>query len=204
MRKVICVMVAMLFLLTACGSSETSSEKENTKTEGVEDSNVDSMKNTSNTDSDAAVEKNNENTNEKEEKPVNVSIEKEAATPVAPVNETLKEKYLKILNDTKVRADNIVPVDYTTPSLNQAEGERYELWDRLLNELYGVLKSQLSVKEMDQLRVKQREWIIYIDNKAKEASLVNEGGSAEQLVYLGELANQTEIRCYTLVNDYMK
>ena len=201
MRKVIYVMVAMLFLLTACESPETSSEKENTKTEGVEDSNVDSTKNTSNTDSNATVEKIDENTNEKEEERVNVSIEKEAATPA---NESLKEKYLKILNDTKAKTDNIVPVDSTTPSLNQAEGERYELWDRLLNEVYGVLKSQLSVKEMDQLRIKQREWIIYRDNKAKEASFVSGGGTAEKLMYLGELANQTEIRCYTLVNDYMK
>ena len=192
-------MVAMLFLLTACESPETSSE--NTKTEGVEDSNVDSTKNTSNTNSNATVEKIDENTNKKEEERVNVSIEKEAA---APANESLKEKYLKILNDTKAKTDNIVPADSTTLSLNQAEGERYELWDKLLNEVYGVLESQLSVKEMDQLRIKQREWIIYRDNKAKEASLVSGGGTAEKLIYLGELANQTEIRCYTLVNDYMK
>lgn len=57
---------------------------------------------------------------------------------------------------------------------------------------------------MEQLRTKQRAWITYRDQKANEAALMFQGGTAENLVYIGKLANQTEIRCYTLVNDYMQ
>lgn len=88
--------------------------------------------------------------------------------------------------------------------MKEAEWERYELWDALLNEVYGVLKTQLSDKEMQQLRTKQREWITYRDAKADEESLAYAGGTAEGLVYISVLANLTEARCYTLVNDYMK
>lgn len=116
----------------------------------------------------------------------------------------MKDKYLKKLNDTKAKVDNIIIVDSTPPSLIQAEWERNELWDNLLNEIYGVLKSQLTAGEMDQLRIKQREWITYRDHKADEAAIMLQGGTAENLVYVGELANQTEIRCNTLVNDYIK
>lgn len=58
----VCVMVAMLFLLTACVSSDTSGEKENTKGEGVEDSNSESMIITLDTSSDSEEEKKDKNT----------------------------------------------------------------------------------------------------------------------------------------------
>lgn len=113
MRNVICVMVAMLFLLTACGSSDTTGEKENTKTEGVENSTTDSMENTSNTDSHSVEEKNEPNANETVDKPVDMSVKKEVATPAA--YKTVKEDYLLKLNDTKVKVENINSVDSTPP-----------------------------------------------------------------------------------------
>ncbi|MEH7347022.1 lysozyme inhibitor LprI family protein, partial [Bacillus sp. JJ1532] len=73
-----------------------------------------------------------------------------------------------------------------------------------LNEVYGVLKEQLTTEEMNQLRKEQRNWITYRDDTALEASLKYQGGTMEHLEYVAVLANLTEERCYELVEDYMK
>ena len=78
------------------------------------------------------------------------------------------------------------------------------MWDALLNEVYGVLKEQLSTEEMDQLRTEQRNWIKHRDETALKASLKYKGGTQEHLEYVAVLANLTEERCYQLVANYMK
>lgn len=84
------------------------------------------------------------------------------------------------------------------------ENDRWELWDKLLNEIYGVLKEQLSPEEMDQLREEQRNWVKYRDDSALEASLKYNGATQERLEYVAVLAKLTEDRCYELVENYMK
>ena len=74
----------------------------------------------------------------------------------------------------------------------------------MLNEIYGVLKEQLTQEAMDQLRKEQREWIAERDATAKKASLKYEGGTMEQLEYVAVVNNLTEERCFELVEDYMK
>lgn len=88
--------------------------------------------------------------------------------------------------------------------MKQAEGEAWQLWDDALNEIYGVLKTQLSTSEMDALRTKQRAWITYRDNTAESESAEFKGGTMEGLVYVSTRASLTKERCYELVNIYMK
>lgn len=83
------------------------------------------------------------------------------------------------------------------------ENDRWEAWDELLNEVYGILKGQLSAEEMDQLRNEQRDWIKYRDDNALQASQKYKGGTQEHLEYVAVLADLTEVRCYELVEDYM-
>ena len=94
--------------------------------------------------------------------------------------------------------------DSSNYALKKVENERWELWDKLLNEIYGVLEEQLSQEEMDQLRAEQRNWLKYRDDSALEASQKYKGGTQEQLEYVAVLANLTEQRCYELVENYMK
>ena len=58
----------------------------------------------------------------------------------------------------------------TTAEMIQAEAEVYKRWDDALNEIYGVLKSQLLKSEMNRLRDKQREWILYRDHEAEKVA----------------------------------
>ena len=90
-----------------------------------------------------------------------------------------------------------------TSQMSEAENERYTRWDNALNEIYGVLKKQLSAQDMKQLRIKQREWIKYRDHTASVNAAEFAGGSFEPVTYIGTSADLTKERCYALVNLYM-
>ncbi|MEH7178250.1 lysozyme inhibitor LprI family protein [Neobacillus vireti] len=115
-----------------------------------------------------------------------------------------KEEYLQKLNTTKQATEELKATDSSTFALKKVENDRWEMWDALLNEVYGVLKEQLSTEEMDQLRTEQRNWIKHRDDTALETSLKYKGGTQEHLEYVAVLANLTEERCYRLVENHMK
>ncbi|WP_240050779.1 lysozyme inhibitor LprI family protein [Metabacillus litoralis] len=116
----------------------------------------------------------------------------------------MKEKYVKKINETKSEVEKLEATDSSTYALKKVEDDRWEIWDKLLNEIYGALKEQLSAEEMDQLKEEQRNWIKNRDERALEASLKYKGGTQEHLEYSAVSANITEERCYELVEDYMK
>ncbi|WP_053217573.1 lysozyme inhibitor LprI family protein [Virgibacillus senegalensis] len=116
----------------------------------------------------------------------------------------LKEEYLAKLKDAKKETEAIEAQDTSTYALKKVENDRWDIWDELLNEIYGVLKEQLSPEEMDRLREEQRNWIKFRDERALEASLKYKGGTQEHLEYVAVLANLTEERCFELVEGYMQ
>ena len=82
------------------------------------------------------------------------------------------------------------------------EEMRYQEWDKMLNEIYGVLKDSLPGAEMEALTVAQRDWIVYRDNKAEKGTDQLGGGwqSLQRMINLGDL---TKDRCYELVEEYL-
>lgn len=129
------------------------------------------------------------------------SISKELTT-FADIS--IKEDYSNKINKAKKEVEQLKVTDNSTYALKQVESARWEIWDRLLNEIYEVLKEQLSPEEMGQLREDQRNWVIYRDDSALEESLKYKGGTQEHLEYVAVLANLTEKRCYELIEIYMK
>ena len=122
------------------------------------------------------------------------------------VIDSRKEEFLIRINQVD---NSMSDLDYlyesgTTMDMCQGEYEKAVRWDNLLNEIYGVLKEQLSSNEMDELRNKQREWISYRDNEADKAAKEFEGGTWAPVAYNGAIADLTRERCYYLVNNYMK
>lgn len=78
----------------------------------------------------------------------------------------------------------------------EAQQIRYNKWDDLLNEIWGVLKQQLPKNQMDELLKIQRQWI-----KDKEALAKSYSNQADKLI---SLSISTEQRCYELIDGYMK
>ena len=133
-----------------------------------------------------------------------IATEKEEDPSTIDNAESLKEEYLEKLNTAKKEAEELEATDSSTFALKKVENDRWEIWDELLNEIYGSLKENLPPEEMEKLREEQRNWMKYRDDSALEASLKFKGGTQEHLEYVAVLANVTEERCYELVANYMK
>lgn len=88
--------------------------------------------------------------------------------------------------------------------MRKAAGETYKQWDQALNEIYSVLKTELSQSEMKALQDEEIKWISYRDKKAEEDSARVKGGTLEPVEHTYSLANTTKSRCYELVEKYMK
>lgn len=197
-RKLVMVWLMGVFFifLAACGNSTDSNTTIDNKSDNTSQNEIAESDSTTD-DITEEDETENGNTNETED----TNKEEEDSTNQVV---SLKQEYLTKLNDTKKEMDEIEPEDDSTYALKNVEGNRYDVWDGLLNEIYGVLKDQLSTEEMEQVRKEQRNWLTHRDETAKEASLKYEGGTMEQLEYVSVLANLTEERCFELVKKYVK
>lgn len=203
------LLTLVIVILAACGnSSEESSATLDNQSQNnnlTQNTNNDSTENTAKADNNDTDTINKDNNDSKENVDTsNNVIVKEEKPPTNNTEGSLQEEYLKKINYTKKEAEELVATDSSTYALKKVENDRWDIWDELLNEIYGVLKEQLSDKEMDQLREEQRNWIKYRDDCALEASLKYKGGTQEHLEYVAVLANLTEERCYELVSNYMK
>lgn len=118
----------------------------------------------------------------------------------------MKDKYIKKLNDVEAGFSDL---DYLYESgfgvdLAEAEGRKFKRWDDMLNEIYKLLKTQLSKSEMDDLTQKQLAWLDYREITAKNAGADMGPSTGASLQYTSVSAQLTKERCYELVNTYMK
>ncbi|MEI4620520.1 lysozyme inhibitor LprI family protein [Bacillus cereus] len=125
---------------------------------------------------------------------------------VEETNKGKKSEYLSKLNNIE---GSLSSLDYLyaegiTSKMKEGAGKKYKAWDDALNDIYGVLKTQLSANEMNTLKEKQRDWISYRDRKAKEVYVSEGEGTLAQVGYTESLAKTTKERCYELVEQYMK
>ncbi|MDM8148512.1 lysozyme inhibitor LprI family protein [Priestia megaterium] len=131
------------------------------------------------------------------------SISNSTTTSSSSANSSTKAKYLSILEQTRAHEEQPVN-DQFDADRRQASGNNYYMWDKVLNDIYGELKNQLSTSEMNDLKIKQRQWIKDRD-AAAEKDLIEAGGGtlayAEKARILHEMTRE---RCYFLFNNYMK
>lgn len=193
----------LLILLSGCGNISNESgaklDDQSRNTYSSEHTNDDDNQNSTESDSNT----DNSNENKIDEKSIEAAYgDEDSATNETEAN--LKERYQKKLNDTKKETSELKATDSSTYALKKVENDRWDMWDDLLNDIYGVLKEQLPTEKMEQLRDEQRNWIKNRDERALQASLKYKGGTQENLEYVAVLANLTEQRCYELVDIYMK
>ena len=116
---------------------------------------------------------------------------------------SMANNYMEKLRLMDQEVDNVGSAD-TMLEMKQASSALFKKWDDVLNEIYGVLKNQLSGSEMELLRKEQREWIVLRDTSAEESASKYKGGTMEGLEYSQTLVYMTRQRCYELVEIYMK
>lgn len=90
-----------------------------------------------------------------------------------------------------------------TNAMKDYYGISYEKYDEALNEIYALLKKELSPEIMKDLKAEQINWIEQKEDKANEERQKYEGGTNENVAYYTSLYESTKDRCYELVNNYM-
>lgn len=134
---------------------------------------------------------------------VKEQVEEEGSNEVG--QQSYKSEYINKLNSVE---EGMSDLEYlyengVTAEMNEAEATKFARWDDMLNEIYSLLKTQLSESEIKELKNKQISWIEYRDKTADRES--NEcGGSMAGVQYNTTLGRVTKERCYELVNTYMK
>lgn len=147
--------------------------------------------------------------NSKSKEEVNTNTQEKTNTktdqPSNKLNEESKKKeYRTKLDNIELGFKDFDNTEKSTKDMRDHANERYKQWDTALNEIYGVLKGQLSASDMKNLQNEEIQWIKKRDAKAKEDSAEMKGGTMEPILYTGSLAQSTKERCYELVDKYMK
>ncbi|WP_052360625.1 lysozyme inhibitor LprI family protein [Oceanobacillus manasiensis] len=163
-RFLIGILSVGLLILAAC---ESSSAESSSTTDNESDSNSDESTQ-ANAEGSTTEEVGKETTVDEQAANDNVNITEEEDSTI-PTLVSRKEEYRQKLSNVKKETyeQREESADGITVELKGVEGNLYDLWDGLINEIYGVLEDQLSSEEMEQLRVEQREWIKYRENTAE-------------------------------------
>lgn len=195
MKKFICVVLIVIMSLMgiSCGTRSKTSKI------------IDVSKNSSDKDDNTTLKQKKGNSTTNNESKDTISGTENKNTTVAPQVNSKKQEYLKKLNGIQAGLKDLDSLYAgNNADMISAATEEYNRWNNALNEIYGVLKTQLSTIEMNQLQKEELQWIKDKEAKAKAAAAQWEGGSGAPLQYEASLAGSTKERCYLLVNNYMK
>lgn len=193
--------------LVSCGKTSDSSisskedkvKRESTQFEEVKSDNDKKQESEKQTGSNSQLESKDKNTSN------NNSSSSSKNTNDSDSSKNTKAFYIqKLDNIEKGMSDLDEQYDGTTYDMRMAANEEYKRWDDALNEIYGVLKTQLSDSEMKALSKEEQEWIEEKERKANEEAEKYEGGTIAPFMHMSSLAQSTKERCYELVNKYMK
>ncbi|WP_099346151.1 lysozyme inhibitor LprI family protein [Clostridium tertium] len=197
------IITLSLITLVSCSKdskkSESSINKIEEKNQQIKPdvNDVNNEDNITATDSSSLPNKENINYNTQESNPRN---------PVTKIEGRRKE-FIEKLDNIQKELDSLPEKKDSDAGITNAMrsfyGISYDMYDKALNEIYALLKEQLSPETMQNLQSEQIKWI-----EKKEATATNEaekykGGSFEFVAYNSSLYGTTKNRCYELVNNYM-
>jgi len=155
-----------------------------------------------NTENSVKVDSNTNNTIEKES--IKATTNDSSKAEIQSRKQEFKNKLDKIEKDLDASEERKKSDEGTTFAMRVYAGKQYTEWDKVLNEIYGVLKQQLSADDMKKLETEESKWIKEKEARAEKAGKEMEGGTMEPVLRTGAAAKATKERCYELVDKYMK
>lgn len=220
-RRISFLIVMVLSITTLVSCARNSTENQNSINK-VEDSqqvvdNTNKINNTNKPDSTNNIkeDKNSETKTEKNQQVNNTNeatSKKDNVQENTTVNKTQKikgrkQEFLNKLDSIQKELDNSpekkeADTGVTLAMRSYAQKE-YDMYDKELNDIYGLLKKELSPEVMKSLQAEEVEWIEQKEAKAKKEASQYEGGTLAPVVYISSLYESTKQRCYDLVNNYM-
>lgn len=113
-----------------------------------------------------------------------------------------KNEYLNKLDQIQIEVDNLnESCGESDQQIRATQEVIYKKWDDMLNEIYSLIKKDLSSSEAHDLKTKELAWIKYRDKKAENDA--ENGEFSYSILYSDSLIESTKERCYELVNEYM-
>jgi uncharacterized protein YecT (DUF1311 family) len=206
-KKIVIIMVIALSIITfaACAKDSKINQNTSSKTEQnqqVNDSidkadNTNKVDNTDKTASPATTSDTNANKNSKETNPPNPGTKIEGR----------RQEFLEKLDNIQKELDAL-PVKKDsdagiTNAMRSYYGISYDMYDKAINEIYTLLKNQLSSETMKTLQAEQIKWIKQKEADANKEASQFKGGTFEFVAFNSSLYESTKKRCYELVNNYM-
>ncbi|MFW2491936.1 lysozyme inhibitor LprI family protein [Clostridium chromiireducens] len=189
-KTVIIFLLAIVFGLVGCdNTTKESVNKQPMETTTAANNEVNSKEKTTSNDNEKSSDNNKVISNDKSN---NTN------------QESKKQEYKAKLDNIELGFKGSNDANATTNDMYQEACKEHKQWDDALNEIYGVLKSQLPASDMKKLQSEELQWIKDRDAKAKKDAEEMAGGTMEKVLFQGSLANSTKERCYVLVEKYMK
>jgi uncharacterized protein YecT (DUF1311 family) len=217
------LLVILLMGMSACSNSSNENTSSNTQTEpeNIEESTDDApIDNASENIEDPIPSDQNESneapSNNSDSQPEN-NIEERRQESLASIQKELdalpdkivgnKQGFLERLDNLQKELDTLPDKEGSdsgaTNAMKNYYGISYEKYDEALNAIYATLKKDLSPETMQDLQIKQLNWIDQKEAKAEEERLKYNGGTFENVALYISLYESTKERCYELVNEYM-
>ncbi|MEA5009639.1 lysozyme inhibitor LprI family protein [Clostridium tyrobutyricum] len=197
-KRNILLMVIVLSIITLAACTKDNKKNQNSANKTEQNRQVkDSMNKVEDTDKTVSVNDMKVNKNIQETNTTNTmtKIERGRETSLGRLDNIQKE-----IDALPEKKDSDAGV---TNAMRSYYGKSYDMYDRELNEIYALLKKQLSPKTMKNLQAEQIKWIEHKEAEANKEASQYKGGTFEFVAYNLSLYNSTKKRCYELVNKYM-
>ncbi|QTC41596.1 DUF1311 domain-containing protein [Bacillus sp. V3] len=208
-RLVVSALSAMLLMgMSACSQSPDEDAAEQPESDAISASTEEPLK--SDDSSADSTSTSDENKNENDQS--NESSTENSSTEVSQQDNTVtkaegKQAYTEKLDNIQKELDALPYKKDSdkgvTNAMKNYYGVAYEKYDDALNEIYALLKKELSPKVMAELKTEQLEWIKEKEEKAEKERLKYEGGTFEYVAWYISQYESTKERCYELVEEYM-
>jgi uncharacterized protein YecT (DUF1311 family) len=202
---IVTALLTMSFVfMSACSDSPEEDASNQTESDTIPAS-------TDGSSTESTVESDNNKENQSDESAMDDSnSQEESSQEEDPTPETKvagKTEYLNKLDNIQKELD-VMPDKKdsdkgVTNAMKNYYGVSYEKYDDALNEIYSLLKKELSPEDMKELKAEQVKWIEEKEAKAEKERLKYEGGTFENVAWYISLYESTKDRCYELVNEYM-
>jgi uncharacterized protein YecT (DUF1311 family) len=201
---IVTTLSAMVFVgMSACSQS---SDKDSAKKPESEAAAASTDSNDSHTDENTASEESEKAQSEgtSVEESSQESKEQDPAVTKVEGKQAYIEKLDNLQKELDAMPDKKASDKGVTNAMKNYYGVSYEKYDDALNEIYALLKKELSPDVMKELKAEQLKWIDEKEAKAEKERLKYEGGTFEYVAWYISLYESTKARCYELVEEYMK
>lgn len=204
------LLLILLVAMSACSNStDDKSNKDQTEPESIPQETEDAAQTTDSPSKKASNTDNSDDTLSEEATAETEENELEEDKTVDTVTkiEGRRTEFIERLDNIQKELDALPEKKDSdkgvTNAMKNYYGRSYEMYDKELNEIYALLKENLSPERMNELKAEQMKWIEQKEKTAEEERLKYNGGTFENVALYISLYESTKERCYELVNEYM-